>query len=262
MNNYGIDIWGDDNFFIDNDVVRINHACKPAIIDLVQNIRSKGNKGPLLLRFEHITQKQITKLFTTFQNSIDEYDYAGTFQAMFPLKVNQLPNFLLPLLDKSKHLNYGLEAGSKTELILAMAYNNDNAPITVNGFKDKEMITLCFIAAQMGHDITIIIEGLNELETIIEVQNESLDLKHPNIGLRVKLHNSSSGAWAKSGGINSKFGLSSTEILNAYEILHQHNLLNLFTMLHFHIGSAMNTIAPLKKALKEAGNIYAQLKQM
>lgn len=262
MNNYGIDIWGDDNFFIDNDVVRINHACKPAIIDLVQNIRSKGNKGPLLLRFEHITQKQITKLFTTFQNSIDEYDYAGTFQAMFPLKVNQLPNFLLPLLDKSKHLNYGLEAGSKTELILAMAYNNDNAPITVNGFKDKEMITLCFIAAQMGHDITIIIEGLNELETIIEVQNESLDLKHPNIGLRVKLHNSSSGTWAKSGGINSKFGLSSTEILNAYEILHKHNLLNLFTMLHFHIGSAMNTIAPLKKALKEAGNIYAQLKQM
>ncbi len=262
MNNYGIDIWGDNNFFIDNDLLKINYGCKPAIIDIVQKIRQDGNKGPLLLRFEHITQKQISTLYNTFNNSIEEYNYKGSFQAVFPLKVNQLPNFILPLVKNSKNLNYGLEAGSKTELILAMTYNNDNAPITVNGFKDKEMITLCFIAASMGHNITVIIEGLNELETIIEVQQESNNLKSPNIGLRVKLHNSSSGVWAKSGGINSKFGLSSTEILKAHEILKNTNLIDQLTMLHFHIGSAMNTISPLKKALKEAGNIYAQLKQM
>jgi len=262
MNSYGIDIWGDNNFFIDNDLLKINYGCKPAIIDIVQKIRDDGNKGPLLLRFEHITQKQISKLYNTFNNSIKEYNYKGEFKAVFPLKVNQLPNFVLPLVKNSKDLNYGLEAGSKTELILAMTYNNDNAPITVNGFKDKEMITLCFIAASMGHNITVIIEGLNELETIIEVKEESKNLKSPNIGLRVKLHNSSSGVWAKSGGINSKFGLSSTEILKAYEILNNHNLIEQLSMLHFHIGSAMNTISPLKKALKEAGNIYAQLKQM
>jgi arginine decarboxylase len=262
MNNYGIDIWGDNNFLIHDGLLKINHGCKPAIIDIVQKIRKDGNKGPLLLRFNHITQKQISKLYNTFNNSINEYNYEGKFQAVFPLKVNQLPNFVLPLINNSKELNYGLEAGSKTELIIAMTYNNTNAPITINGFKDKEMISLCFIAAQMGHNITVIIEGLNELETIIEVKEESKDLKCPNIGLRVKLHNSSNGAWAKSGGINSKFGLSSTEILKAYEIITKHNLIDQLTMLHFHIGSAMNTISPLKKALKEAGNIYAQLKQM
>ena len=261
MNDYGIDIWGDDNFIIDNDLVRLNYSSKPSLLDIVKSIRSDGNTGPLILRFPHITQKQIDKLYNVFNDVIDEYKYNSSFYAVFPLKVNQLPNFLLPILNSSKHLNYGLEAGSKAELLLAMSYNNVNAPITVNGFKDKEMITLGFIAKAQGHSITLIIEGLNELQTIIDVKNE-LKLPSPNIGLRLRLHSYGSGTWAKSGGINSKFGLSSTEILEAFEMIKENNLINTLKMIHFHIGSAMSTIGPLKKALKESGHIYVELKKM
>ena len=261
MNSYGINIWGDDNFFIEDGKVKINHANKPAIIDMVQKVRNDGFKGPLVLRLPHLAQKQIDTLYSKFDTSIKEYNYQGTFNAVFPLKVNQYPNFLLPMLENSAVNNYGLEAGSKAELFIAMAYNNTNAPITVNGFKDKEMIHLGFIAKEMGHDITLTIEGLNELNTIVEVQNET-SLSCPNIGLRVKLHSSGSGIWAKSGGIDSKFGLSSTEILDAYDILSANNMTRYLTMIHFHIGSSMNSIAPLKKALKESGHIYAELKNM
>ena len=260
-NNYGIDIWGDNNFIIDKDVVRINYGDKPALIDIVKSVRKEGKSGPLVMRFPHITKKQIEKLYTTFNETIDFYNYKSKFFAVFPLKVNQYPNYVLPMLENSNHLNYGLEAGSKAELLLAMSYNNKNAPITVNGFKDKEMITLGFIARAGGHKITLIIEGLNELETIIEVYHE-LKLEMPNIGLRVRLHSSGSGNWAKSGGINSKFGLSSIEILEAFEMLQKYKLLDSLTMIHFHIGSSMDTIAPLKKALKESGHIYAELVKM
>ncbi|MCT7911391.1 biosynthetic arginine decarboxylase [Arcobacter lacus] len=258
---YGIDIWSDGNFFIEDGVAKINHDCKPSIISIVKKIRKQGFKGPLLLRFPHITKKQIKTLYTTFNSSIKEYDYKGKFNAVFPLKVNQLPNFVHPLASAGKKYNYGLEAGSKAELIIAMTYNNLGSPITINGFKDKEMIHLCFIAKSMGHNITIIIEGLNELEMIIEVLNET-KLESPNIGLRVRLHSGGSGLWAKSGGINSKFGLTSTEILEAYELMEENDLVDYLTMIHFHIGSAMNSIKPLKKALRESGHIYAELKNL
>ncbi len=260
-NNYGIDIWGDDNFIIENGLVRVNFGDKPALIDIVNSIRQKGKTGPLIVRFPHITKKQIEKLYTTFNKTIDLYNYKSKFFAVFPLKVNQFPNYILPMIQNSSHLNYGLEAGSKAELLLAMAYNNKSAPITVNGFKDKEMVTLGFIAKAQGYNITLTIEGLNELETIIEVYRE-LKIEMPSIGLRVRLHSSGSGNWAKSGGINSKFGLSSTEILEAFEMLEKNNLVKSLRMIHFHIGSAMETIAPLKKALKESGHIYAELIKM
>jgi arginine decarboxylase len=261
LNNYGIDIWGDDNFIIENGLVKLNYKNNPALIDIVQSVRKKGNTGPLILRFPHITQNQINKLYTTFKNTIKEYSYDSSFYAVFPLKVNQFPNHILPMLEGSSSLNYGLEAGSKAELLLAMAYNSKNAPITVNGFKDKQMVMLGFIAKNQGHDITLTIEGLNELETMIEVYEE-LKLPCPSIGLRVRLHSSGSGTWAKSGGINSKFGLSSMEILQAFDMLKKHNLTNILKMIHFHIGSDMNSISPLKKALKESGHIYVELKKM
>jgi len=261
LNNYGLDIWSDDNFIIDNDLIRLNYESKPALIDIVKSIRDEGNTGPLILRFPHIAKKQIEKLYRIFNETIKEYRYDSKFYAVFPLKVNQLPNSILPMLENSSHLHYGLEAGSKAELLLAMAYNNKNTPLTVNGFKDKEMITLGFIAKNQGHNITVIIEGLNELKTIITVHNE-LQLPCPNIGLRVRLHSSGSGTWAKSGGIDAKFGLSSSEILEAFDMLSKHNLVNKLRMIHFHIGSAMKSIAPLKKALKESGHIYTELIKM
>ncbi|WP_334082837.1 biosynthetic arginine decarboxylase [Helicobacter typhlonius] len=260
MVDYGINFWSNNDFTIDNGKVKVNYRHKPALIDIVQEAREKGYKGPLLLRFPHLIKKQVDKVFASFEDAIKEYSYKGRFKAVFPLKVNQMPNFVLPLVEQSKDKCYGLEAGSKSELILAMAYTNKDAPITVNGFKDKEMISLGFSAANMGHDITLTIEGLNELETIIEVARE-LGEPYPNIGLRIRLHSTGMGIWAKSGGINSKFGLTSTELLEAINMLEKEQLLHKFTMIHFHIGSQISDISPLKRAIREAGNIYAELRK-
>lgn len=261
MNDYGIDIWGDDNFIIKNGKVCLKYGSEPAIIDIVNTLLDDGYKGPIILRFNHLIKKQIEQIYTNFNNAIKEFDYRGSFNAVYPLKVNQFPGFVKSLVKLGKNLNYGLEAGSKGELLLAMAYNNEDAPITVNGFKDKELITMGFIAAEMGHNITLTIEGINELEVIIKTAKERFGIK-PKIGLRVRLHSLGSGTWAKSGGINSKFGLTSTELIEAVGLLKENDLLDCFTMIHFHIGSQINDIHPLKKALSEAGNIYFELRKM
>jgi len=259
--NYGIDTWANDNYFIENGQIKLKAFNQTALIDIVKTIRKDGHTGPILIRFPHLIEKQIKLVYNYFSEAIKEFEYKGSFHAVYPLKVNQFPNFVKNLVKIGKKYNYGLEAGSKAELLLAMSYNNPDAPITVNGFKDKEMISLGFIAAQMGYDITLIIEGLNELNNIIEIAKEHTG-KMPNIGLRVRLHSSGSGIWAKSGGINSKFGLTSTELINAVELLKEKKLLKTFKMIHFHIGSQITEIAPVKKALREVGNIYAELKKM
>ncbi len=261
MINYGIDLWGDENFVIKNGKVCINYEKKPAIIDIVKELRNDGYRGPLLLRFPHLIKKQIENLYGNFAKAKKEFGYKGKFNAVYPLKVNQYPGFVKNLVKFGKDYNYGLEAGSKAELLLAMAYNNENAPITVNGFKDRELINIGFIAAEMGHNITLTIEGLNELEAIIDIAKERFKPK-PNIGLRVRLHSAGVGIWAKSGGINSKFGLTSTELIEAVNLLKENKLLEQFTMIHFHLGSQITEIHPLKKALNEAGNIYTELRKM
>lgn len=261
MNNYGIEIWGDENFVIKNGKVCVNFGKKPAIIDMVKELRDDGYRGPLLLRFPHLIQKQIENIYGSFTKARKEFEYKGGFNAVYPLKVNQYPGFVKNLVKLGKDYNYGLEAGSKAELLLAMAYNNENAPITVNGFKDRELINIGFIAAEMGHNITLTIEGLNELEAIIDIAKERFKPK-PNIGLRVRLHSAGVGIWAKSGGIHSKFGLTSTELIEAVNLLKENKLIEQFTMIHFHLGSQINEIHPLKKALNEAGNIYTELRKM
>ena len=261
MKNFGLPIWSNKNFIIQDGEVKLNYKCMPSLLEITRNIYSEDIKGPILLRFPHLIERQIRTLYSYFDKAIQENKYKGNFNAVFPLKVNQFPSAVKAITSKGEKYNYGLEAGSKAELILAMSQTPSGANITVNGFKDKEMLTLGFIAAQSGHNITITIEGLNELETIIEVALEC-QLKVPNIGIRVRLHSAGSGIWAKSGGMDAKFGLTSTEILEAINLLKNAKLLNKFSMIHFHIGSQMSDIAPLKKALREAGNIYAELKRM
>jgi len=262
---YGLSIWGEENFHIDGDTVNINHGNSPSILEITKTIREMGYRGPLLLRFPHLVKKQIETLFSEFERAREEFGYSGGFHAVFPLKVNQYPNFVHSVIEVSEGYDYGLEAGSKAELIIAMALTPMGAPITVNGFKDREMISLAFIAAKSGHNIVVTIEGINELETIIELNREFNDGCEnpvaPGIGMRIRLHSSGIGIWAKSGGYSSKFGLTSTELLEAYEILKRENLMHRLAMIHFHIGSQMGEIAPLKKALREAGNIYAELKR-
>ncbi|MBD3823610.1 MAG: biosynthetic arginine decarboxylase [Epsilonproteobacteria bacterium] len=261
MTNFGLDIWSNKNFIIEDGQIKLNYKSMPSLLKIAQDIRSKGVRGPVLLRFPHLIKKQIRSLYWYFDKAIKENNYKGSFNAVFPLKVNQFPHAVEAVTAQGKEFGYGLEAGSKAELILAMSKTPEGGNITVNGFKDKEMITLGFIAAQSGHKITITIEGLGELETIIQVASET-KIKVPNIGIRIRLHSAGSGIWAKSGGMDAKFGLTSTEILEAISLLREADLLQNLTMIHFHIGSQMSDIAPLKKALREAGNIYAELKKM
>ena len=171
--NYGINIWGNDNYVIEDGKLKLNILSKPALVDIVKDIREKGHTGPLLFRFPHLIKKQINLVYSYFEQAIKEFEYKGKFQALYPLKVNQFPNFVKNIVQLGEKYNYGLEAGSKAELLLAMSYNNPTAPITVNGFKDKEMIALGFIASEMGYNITLTIEGLNELKTIIETSKKT-----------------------------------------------------------------------------------------
>ncbi|MFK5938242.1 MAG: biosynthetic arginine decarboxylase [Sulfurimonas sp.] len=261
MNNFGLNIWSNKNFIIEDGEIKLNFKCMPSLLDITNEIRSHDVKGPMILRFPHLVQRQIRTLYSYFWQAIKENNYNGKFYAVFPLKVNQFPSAIEAIITKGKDYNYGLEAGSKAELILAMSQTSKEANITVNGFKDKEMLTLAFIAAQSGHNITVTIEGLNELKSIIDITRTS-SLKIPNIGIRVRLHSVGSGIWAKSGGMDAKFGLTSTEIIEAINLLKNAKLLHKLNMIHFHIGSQMSDIAPLKKALREAGNIYAELKKM
>ena len=257
--NYGIDIWGNDNFIIKDGLVRVNAGNKPSLLEITEKIRATDLKGPIILRFPCLIKKQIETLYDNFQHSIEVNDYQGQFHAVFPLKVNQYPQVVANILKHGGNYGYGLEAGSKAELIIAMALTPIGAPITVNGFKDAEMITTGFIAAQMGHNITLTIEGIGELKSIIEVAR-STNLKMPNIGIRIRLHSQGDGYWSKSTGREAKFGLTTPELFEAIELLHENELFEHFTMLHFHIGSQIETIKPLKKALREVGNIYAELK--
>ncbi|WP_297483344.1 biosynthetic arginine decarboxylase [Sulfurimonas sp.] len=261
MKNFGLNLWANKNFIIEDGEIKLNYKSMPSLLNITKKIRENDVKGPILLRFPHLINKQIQTLYNYFEKAIQENAYQGKFNAVFPLKVNQFPAVVDAISRQGQKYNYGLEAGSKAELIIAMSKTPHNANITVNGFKDEEMLTLSFIAAQSGHNITVTIEGLNELETIISVASKH-NLKVPNIGIRVRLHSAGSGNWAKSGGMDAKFGLTSTEIIEAISLLKNANLLEKLTMIHFHIGSQMADIAPIKKALREAGNIYAELKKM
>lgn len=262
INDYGLSYFSRDDFRIKDGALAIRHkGGYTPIIDIISHLREEGFKGPLLLRFPHLIKGQIERLFLAFNKARAEHDYKGSFKALFPLKVNPMPHFLKELARYAEGIPYGLEAGSKPELILAMCYTKVGSPITVNGFKDAEMISLGFIAASMGHDITITIEGINELRAIIELTKEFVP-PYPKVGIRIRLHSTCDGPFAKSGGINAKFGLSSVELLEAMALLKEHSLLKNFTMLHFHIGSLMRDISPLKKALREAGNIYVELRKM
>ncbi len=261
MREYGLDIWGDKNFIIKEDKLHIDYKSSPSLYEIVEKIRDSGLRGPILFRFPHLIKKQIERVYESFNASSNELNYKGEFKAVFPLKVNQFPNFLDPLIEISKGYNYGLEAGSKAELLLAIYKSPKNSPILVNGFKDRELINLAFLSSNMGQDITLTIEGIHELESIIELSKGHKG-KIPKIGIRIKLHSSGVGIWAKSVGTNSKFGLTSTELIEAMELMKKHDLLENLSLIHFHIGSQIDSIAPLKKAIKEAGNIYSDLKKL
>jgi len=256
---YNIDNWADGNFCIKKSKLTLSPSNIP-LIDIVQDIR-KTHTGPLLLKFPHLIQKQINTLFKSFNQAMAEFDYKGSFNALFPLKTNQFHSFVDTFKEISANYSYGLEAGSKAEILLAMAYGNKNTKLMINGFKDEETIKLAFLASKAKYDVTLVIEGLNELESIVKY-SKIYPNDIPFIGIRVKLHNLGIGLWEKSSGVNSKFGLTSSELVRVLQKMKKHNIVDLFKILHFHIGSQVSDITPFKKAIREVGYIYSHLKFM
>jgi len=223
---------------------------------LVRDVRT-----PVLLRFPDILDSRIEKIFNSFKIASEEYGYQAQNFIIYPIKVNQMRPVVEEIVSHGKKFNIGLEAGSKPELHAVLATNTDtDSMIICNGYKDEDFIELALLAQKMGKRIFIVIEKLNELKLVVTIAKR---LKvTPNVGIRVKLASIGAGKWEESGGEGSKFGLTSSELLEALDILEKKNMKNSLRLLHFHIGSQVTKIRRIKNALREASQFYVQLRTM
>jgi arginine decarboxylase len=226
---------------------------------VVDDVVRRGLSMPLLLRFPDILRSRVTQLHTTFQAKIDEYEYKGKYQAVLPIKVNQQRHVVEEVLAFGEPYGVGLEAGSKPELLIAIALMSQlkSRTIVCNGFKDRAYIETALLSKRIGLEPLVIIDRFEELEIIIEVARD-LGLQ-PNIGVRCKLSTKGSGKWAESGGDRSKFGLTAAEIVRTVDILSEANMLDRLQALHFHIGSQVTNIRAIKEAVNEAVRVYIDL---
>ena len=214
--------------------------------------------APVLVRFPDILDNRIEKTSNCFEKAAKEYDYKGENFIIYPIKVNQIRPVVEEVISHGKKFNLGLEAGSKPELHAVIAVNTDSAsPIICNGYKDHNYIELALLAQKMGKRIFLVVEKLNELNTIYEVA-QKLNVR-PNIGIRIKLASSGSGKWEESGGDASKFGLTSSELLEALDMLEAKGMKDCLKLIHFHIGSQITKIRRIQTALREASQFYIQL---
>ncbi|HEY0839507.1 MAG TPA: biosynthetic arginine decarboxylase, partial [Vulgatibacter sp.] len=226
--------------------------------ELVDEVRRRGIGLPLLLRFTDILRKRVAELNESFGRAITEYGYEAEYRGVYPIKVNQVGNVVAEILRAGRKYHYGLEAGSKPELLAVMALLDDpDALIICNGYKDEEYVESALLASKLDRKVILVVEKLSELPLIAAV-SERLGVR-PRIGIRVKLSSRGSGRWEASGGDRSKFGLGSSEILEAMAFMKERNLLDCFELLHFHLGSQISAIRSFKAALREAGRYYVEL---
>jgi arginine decarboxylase len=212
----------------------------------------------MLIRFPDILDNRIEKMSNCFKIAAQEYKYKANNFIIYPIKVNQMRPVVEEIVSHGKKFNIGLEAGSKPELHAVIAITTDNDSVIIcNGYKDEDYVELALLAQKMGKRIFLVVEKLNELKLIANIARR-LKVK-PNIGIRIKLASSGSGKWEDSGGDQSKFGLTSGELLEAMEFLEKNKLKNCLRLLHFHIGSQVTKIRRIKIALREASQFYAQL---
>lgn len=229
--------------------------------DVMDELQVRDITAPVLLRFPDILDNRIEKISMCFERAAEEYDYSGKNFLVYPIKVNQMRQVVEEIVSYGKKFNIGLEAGSKPELHAVLATNiADNAIIICNGYKDASYVELALLAQKMGRRIFIVVEKLNELPLIAEISRK-LKIR-PNIGIRIKLSSSGSGKWAESGGDQSKFGLNSSELLEAIELFQKHKMTDCLKLIHFHIGSQITKIRLIKNALREATQFYVQLTKL
>lgn len=261
---YNINSWGKDYFSVNE---RGNIVVSPKeggpdidLRQLLDELQLHDVQLPLLLRFPDILNNRIAKISKCFAKAAKEYDYKSQSYIVYPIKVNQMRPVVEELISHGNKFNVGLEAGSKPELHAVLSLNFDSDSLIIcNGYKDESYIRLALLAQKMGRKIFLVVEKMMELRTIARLAKQ-MHIK-PNIGIRIKLASSGSGKWEESGGDVSKFGLNSSELIDALELLRHEQMEDCFKLIHFHIGSQVTNIRRIKTALKEATQFYAQLRK-
>ena len=262
---YNINGWGVDYFSINekgNVIVtpkKDNAAVE--LKELMDELTVRDVPNPVLIRFPDILDDRIETISHCFKKAAEEYEYKAQNFLVYPIKVNQMRQVVEEIVSHGKKFNIGLEAGSKPELHAVLAINTEtNSLIICNGYKDEDYIELALLAQKMGKSIFIVVEKLNELRLITTIAKR-LKIK-PNIGIRIKLASTGSGKWEESGGDSSKFGLSSSELLEALDFMELHKMKDCLRLIHFHIGSQVTKIRRIKTALREAAQFYVQLHKL
>jgi arginine decarboxylase len=263
---YGIRDWG-QGYFSANERghVVVHPTCEPhKSIDLkklVDDLRDRDVQVPVLIRFTDILQHRVGALHDAFDRAIREMNYTGRYRCVYPIKVNQQRHVVEEIHHFGKKYGFGLEAGSKPELLAVMAIVDDNqTPIVCNGFKDDEFIEAVILATKIGRLVIPVVEKFSELEAIVRFAK--IHNIRPKIGVRVKLSTKGAGRWEQSGGARSKFGLFVSEIIDALEFLRKHGMGDCLSMLHFHIGSQVNNIRNIKSAITELSRVYTELQRL
>ena len=262
---YNINGWGLKYFSINDKghiqvTPRENYASVD-LKDLMDELQIRDITAPVLLRFPDILDNRIEKISRCFKQAADEYKYDAQNFIIYPIKVNQMRQVVDEIVSHGKKFNIGLEAGSKPELHAVLATNIDEHNLIIcNGYKDENYIELALLAQKMGRRIFLVVEKLNELHLIARLAKR-IGVR-PNIGIRIKLSSSGSGKWEESGGDHSKFGLNSSELLEAVDALAKYKMEDCLKLIHFHIGSQITKIRRIKNALREATQFYVQLTKM
>lgn len=262
---YNITGWGLKYFSInDNGHVQVTPREGCASVDLkelMNELQIRDITAPVLLRFPDILDNRIEKISRCFRQAAEEYKYGAQNFIIYPIKVNQMRQVVDEIVSHGKKFNIGLEAGSKPELHAVLATNIDEHNLIIcNGYKDENYVELALLAQKMGRRIFLVVEKLNELHLIARLAKR-IGVR-PNIGIRIKLSSSGSGKWEESGGDHSKFGLNSSELLEAVDALAKYKMEDCLKLIHFHIGSQITKIRRIKNALREATQFYVQLTKM
>jgi arginine decarboxylase len=262
LETYGTPHWGSGFFSINSEGhVTVRGKADGGVIDLkllVDDLTRRGIQLPLLLRFSDLLHARIRLINEAFAAAIQEYGYRGQYRGVYPIKVNQSLRVVEEIVKFGRQYHYGLEAGSKPELLAVMSLHEDEeALIVCNGYKDQEYIETALLASKLGRTVVLVVEKPSELDLIHQV-SKSLDVR-PSIGLRVRLSSRGAGKWEQSGGDRSKFGLSADEILTAVARMKAWGMIDCFKLLHFHLGSQISAIRSIKDAMREASRFHTEL---
>jgi len=263
---YNVDRWGDGHFSVNSkgNVVVMPTGSKAGHVDLmevVEEARSRNLEFPLTVRFHDLLRERVETINRAFASAMEEAEYRNVYRGVFPIKVNQLREVVEEIIDAGKPWHFGVEAGSKPELMAALAVHTDPESLLIcNGYKDTEFIRNALIGRKLGKTVILVVEKLEELTHILKVA-AAMQIE-PQIGLRVRLLSKGAGKWATSGGENAKFGLSTAELVTASDRLQEAGLAHALKLVHFHVGSQVPDIGTIKRATKEAARFYAKLKKM